>query len=112
MSAKDPLILPSGASHRTAALADRTGGKDRVSEQVYVAKNRRDDQRGKGYSFTSYSFPSVSIEGDRATLEVVRSFTDAKTNEDQDRVNQEAVLEEEGWRIVMRDDQYKVYGVE
>jgi hypothetical protein len=38
----------------------------------------------------------VKIEGDRATMQVVRSFTSAKEGEDHDRVTQEAVLEDEG----------------
>lgn len=83
--------------------------KDRVSEQAFTSLNRRDDQQGKGFSYTRYSFPSVNIEGNQATIEVVRSISTADTDEAQDRITQEAVLENEGWRIVMRDEQYKTY---
>jgi hypothetical protein len=83
--------------------------QDRVSEQVYVSKNREDDQKGNGLTFMKYSFPSVKIEGDHATMDVVRTFSNQKTGEGQDRVTQEAVLEDEGWRLLMRDEQYKFY---
>jgi hypothetical protein len=83
--------------------------KARVSEQVYTSLNQREDQRGRGFSYTNYSFPAINIEDDRATLEVVRTIASADTSEAQDQTTQEAVLEDEGWRIVMRDEQYKTY---
>jgi hypothetical protein len=83
--------------------------KARVSEQEFTSGNRRDDQQGNGFSFPQYSFPSVEIEGDHATMQVVRSYT-SEEGEGQERITQEAVLEDGGWRTVMRDDQYKVYG--
>ena len=85
--------------------------KARVSEQVFTSENQQDDEKYGGYSFTKYSFPSVEIEGDHATMQVVRSVSgaSASASEEQERVTQEAVLEDEGWRILMRDDQYKAY---
>jgi hypothetical protein len=37
------------------------------------------------------------------------AFVTSKDGEEQDRTTQEAALEGEGWRIVMRDEQYKTY---
>jgi hypothetical protein len=83
--------------------------KARVSEQAYTSLNLKEDEQGHGFSYTQYSFPSVEIDGDQATIEVVRTFSDANTSEEQDRVTHEAVLEDEGWRIVMRNEQYETY---
>ena len=83
--------------------------KARVSEQTFASKNERDDQRDP-VTFTKYSFPRVNIEGDHATMQVVRSVSYEKEGQQQGRDTQEAVLEDEGWRIVMRDEQYKYYG--
>ena len=53
-----------------------------------------------------YAFPSAEVEGDRAAIE--REFTLATPyGEHQQKATQEAVLEDEGWRIVMRDDQIR-----
>ena len=53
-----------------------------------------------------YAFPSAEVEGDHAAI--VREFTLATPyGEHQQKATQEAVLEEEGWRIVMRDDQIR-----
>jgi hypothetical protein len=53
-----------------------------------------------------YAFPSAEVEGDHATIE--RVFTLATPDgEQQQEATQEAVLEDEGWRIVMRDDQIR-----
>jgi hypothetical protein len=82
--------------------------KARVSEQVFVSQNQQDDQRN-ATSFTELSFPTVNIEGDRATMQVVRSYTTENEGDAQEQITQEAVLEDEGWRIVMRDEQYKYY---
>jgi hypothetical protein len=82
--------------------------KARVSKQVFVSKNQEDHQQDP-VAFTQYSFPTVKIQGDHATMQVVRS-TSWSEGETQDRVTQEAVLEDEGWRIMMRDEQYKHYG--
>lgn len=83
--------------------------KAQVSEQVYLDQNQKDDQRNPA-SFTELSFPTVDIEGDHATMKVVRSWTSEDEGDVQERVQQEAVLEDEGWRIVMRDEQYEYYG--
>ena len=76
---------------------------------MFVSKNQQDNQRDP-LAYTEYSFPTVKIEGDRATMHVVRSYTSEKEGQLQDRVTQEAVLENDGWRTVMRDEQYKYYG--
>jgi hypothetical protein len=66
---------------------------------------------GSGYSerptaVVDYAFPSVEVEGDHALIE--RKFTlSTPDGEHQLEATQEAVLEDEGWRIVMRDDQIR-----
>jgi hypothetical protein len=82
--------------------------KDRISEQTYTSVLREDDEKTGGYSVTQYSFPSVNIEGNRATMQVVESW-ETQEDEGQERITQEAVLEDAGWRIVMRDSSYKFY---
>ncbi len=53
-----------------------------------------------------YAFPSAEVEGDHAAI--VREFTLATPyGEHRQKATQEAVLEDEGWRIVMRDDQIR-----
>jgi hypothetical protein len=79
--------------------------KSRVSEQAFVSKSQQDHQQDP-MAFTEYSIPTVKIQGDHATMQVVRSNARAE-GEGQERFTQEAVLEDEGWRIVMRDEEYK-----
>ncbi len=53
-----------------------------------------------------YAFPSAEVEGDRAAIE--REFVLATPDgEHRQEATQEAVLGDEGWRIVMRDDQIR-----
>ena len=53
-----------------------------------------------------YAFPSAEVEGDHAAIE--REFTlSTPDGEHQQKATQEAVLEDEGWSIVMRDDQIR-----
>jgi hypothetical protein len=83
--------------------------KDRVSEQVYVSLQREVIQEGGTSLFPSYSFPYTLIEGDRATMLVV-FYSDAE-GEGQGRAHwDKAVLEDEGWRIVMNRGEYIVAG--
>ena len=52
------------------------------------------------------AFPSVDVAGDHAIIE--REFTlSTPDGEHQLKAIQEPVLEDEGWRIVMRDDQIR-----
>jgi hypothetical protein len=78
--------------------------KDRVSEQLFVGAEKEARQQGVSYTMPSYSFPSVEIEGDRATIHVVGSEPPVE-GEGLHRVTHEledeAVLEDEGWRIMM-----------
>ena len=83
--------------------------KDRVSEQLYVSSIRQQDQKDGGFTLPKYSFPSVEIEGDHATMQVVRSYSSQEESEGQDRVTHDAVLEGEGWRILMHDGQYEFF---
>jgi hypothetical protein len=79
--------------------------KDRVSLEQYEATNNK----GPKESVSEYSFPSVNVKGDHATIERVFSW-ETPDDEGQDRATQEMVLEDEGWRILMRDEQYEYYG--
>jgi len=54
---------------------------------------------------TDYSFPSVSVNGDQASIERVGTFALRDGSEIQDKATQEAVFTDDGWKIVMRDDQ-------
>ncbi len=82
--------------------------KDRVSEQVFVGAQKEAKQQGVSYTTpTSYSIPSVEIEGDRATIHVVAVEPPVEGEGlHRDRVvtyahEAELVLDDEGWRIMM-----------
>jgi hypothetical protein len=82
--------------------------KDRVSEQVFMGLQKEQKQRGVSYTTpTSYSIPSVEIEGDRATIHLV-GIEPPVEGEGLHRVTHahEAVLEDEVWRIMMSKGQY------
>ena len=78
--------------------------KDRVSEQVFVGAEKEAKQQGVNYTIPSHSYPSVEIEGDRATIPLV-AVEPPVEGEGLHRVTHaheaEAVLEDEGWRIMM-----------
>ena len=79
--------------------------KERVSLEQYAKRNEED----VATTITEYSFPSVKVQGDKAAIERVFSWK-TEDEEGQYKATQEAVLEDEGWRMVMRDEQYKYYG--
>ena len=79
--------------------------KDRVSEQVFVGLQKEQKQQGVSSTTpTSYSIPRVEIEGDRATIHVV-GVSPPVEREGLHRITfpyeAEAVLDDEGWRIMM-----------
>jgi hypothetical protein len=80
--------------------------KDRVSEQVFVSAEKKAKQQGVSPTTpTSYSIPSAEIEGDRATIPLV-GIEPPVEGEGLHRVvthahEAEAVLDDEGWRILM-----------
>ena len=80
--------------------------KDRVSEQAFVGAQKEGKQQGVSPTNpTSYSIPSAEIEGDRATIPLV-GIEPPVEGEGLHRVvtdphEAEAVLEDEGWRIMM-----------
>ena len=78
--------------------------KNEVSQEDYVGTWEEEPPQ----SLTQYAFPSVEVKGDHATIE--RVYTAAtQDGEVQDKATQEAVLEDEGWNIVMREDQVKFF---
>ena len=56
------------------------------------------------YSITDYSFPSVNIQGDTATVEAALTASSAE-GEESYQVTQELVREGGAWHPVMRDEQ-------
>ena len=63
-------------------------------------------QRERPTAVIEYAFPSVEVEGDHAAVERVFTLS-TPDGEHRQKATQEAVLENEGWRIVMRDDQIR-----
>ncbi|MBA2691491.1 MAG: hypothetical protein H0U65_03225 [Rubrobacter sp.] len=59
-------------------------------------------------AITEYSFPSVDVQGDSATIEVVRTGA-SEEGPEQQQLTQEMILEDDGWRLVMRDDQIETF---
>jgi hypothetical protein len=76
--------------------------KERVSLEQY----RSYFEEGPPFATVDYVFPSVSIERDHATIESVFTQQDAQGTY-RDKAAERAVLEDEGWRIVMRDELLK-----
>src|SRR5215207_8883853 len=81
--------------------------KDRVSEQAFVGAEKEAKQQGVSPTTpTSYSIPSVEIEGDRATIPLVGIEPPVEREGlHLSRLTHaheaEAVLDDEGWRIMM-----------
>jgi hypothetical protein len=63
-------------------------------------------QRERPTAVIEYAFPSVEIAGDHAIIERVFTLS-TPDGKNQLEATQEAVLEDKGWRIVMRDDQIR-----
>jgi hypothetical protein len=70
--------------------------------ETYLESGRRE----RPIAVIDYAFPSVEVEGDHATIERVFTLS-TPDGENQHKATQVAVLEDEGWRIVMRDDQIR-----
>ena len=60
------------------------------------------------YSIADYSFPSVAVQGDAATVEAALTVNSASGSESYQRA-QELVREGDRWRIVMRDEQASAF---
>ena len=61
------------------------------------------------YQITNFSFPTAQVEDDTATLVADLSVTSDMAGEEQYQVTQEMELENENWRIVMRDGQVETF---
>jgi len=83
-------------------FAERTEGS--VSEELYTRVNTDDVPS----TITEYSFPSVEVQGDNASIERINT-TSSEGEASQTSATQEAVLEDGAWRILMRDDQIEFY---
>ena len=60
------------------------------------------------YEITSYSFPSVQVQGEAATV-VVDIVVSSSNGVEGYTVTQQMVLEAGSWRVVMRDDQVAAF---
>jgi hypothetical protein len=79
--------------------------KREVSLEQYEAY-MESGQRERPTAVIEYAFPSVEIAGDHAIIERVFTLS-TPDGKNQLEATQEAVLEDKGWRIVMRDDQIR-----
>ena len=79
--------------------------KDRVPFGVYQS---RQSALKDPSAVTDYSFPSVEVQGDEATIERVLTVNQPD-GEFQDRGTTRAVLETDGWKLVMSDEAYEFY---
>jgi hypothetical protein len=82
--------------------------KDKLPEQVYESVDREYGEQYGATAKTEYSFPSIEVQGDRATIETVAYLSTPKETW-QDKDTDEMVLEESGWRVVMSQDQLELF---
>lgn len=82
--------------------------KDRVPRETFVSALQQDLEQADAYAIEDYSFPTIEVDGDHATIERVFDWA---TPDDfgQDKATQEMVLEDEGWRVLMRQEQYEFF---
>jgi len=59
-------------------------------------------------AISEYAFPSVEVNGDSASIHRVLTVNSAE-GDAQDEATQEMALQEDGWRVVMRDDQVETF---
>ncbi len=78
--------------------------KDVVSSEDYVGFY----ESGEPTVVSEYSFPSVETQDDQATIDRIITVSD-RAGDEQLQAIQEAVREDDGWRIVMRDEQIELF---
>ena len=81
------------------------GSEDSVSEELFTRVNTEE----KAYSIIEYSFPSVEVQGDNATIERIFTTSEPDGETYQDTATVEAVLEDGAWKLLLRDEQVKYY---
>lgn len=74
--------------------------KQRITEEQFVSYFESIYPSGT----KDFSFPSVDVRGEEATVEIVRTDFDGE-GEEQVQITQEMARQEEGWRVVAREDQ-------
>jgi hypothetical protein len=84
-----------------ALLADES--KQLVPEKQFVAFFESAEPTG----VEGFSFPSVDVQGDRATVRT--DFGTSTDGEESEQLTQELVLQEDGWRIVASDEQVEAF---
>jgi len=77
--------------------------KDQVTPEEYAKY-----QNASTLSITDYAFPSVEVQGNTATVDRVLTIGSSE-GEEQNRRTQKLVLEDEGWRVLMRDEQIQEF---
>ena len=84
-----------------ALLADES--KQLVPQKQFVAFFESAEPTG----VEGFSFPSVDVQGDRATVRT--DFGTSTDGEESEQLTQELVLQEDGWRIVASDEQVEAF---
>ena len=79
--------------------------KDRVPFEVYRSRQSAEPDAS---AVTDYAFPSVEVRGDEATIERVLTVNQPD-GEFQDGGTTRAVLEDDGWKLVMSDEAYEFF---
>ena len=83
--------------------------KDRITLEQYQGYQGNLDAESGAATIKDYAFPSVEVQGHRATIERVLTYSDAQTSEGQDRNTQEMILEDEGRRVLTGEDQVELF---
>ena len=96
-------LVNAGAYDAAYDLFD-SGSRQLVSSEQYAAYFTSQAP----YEITSYSFSSVQVQGETATL-VVDLVVSSSGGVESYRVTQEMVLEDGSWRAVMRDEQVAAF---
>ncbi len=76
--------------------------KDRVPFDAYKSR-QASAMESDPASMLDISFPSVDMQGNRATVDAVLGLSNEE-GEYQDKITSQLVLEEDGWKIVMREE--------
>ena len=61
------------------------------------------------YEITDYSFPSVQVDGDTGSVEAAVTVSTGTAGVQQYPITQQMSLTNEGWRVVMRDEQIESF---
>ena len=74
--------------------------EDLITETRYTEVNEQEVPN----VITQYSFPSVEVQGNNATIERLITYSEGGVG-GQDKATQEAIIDGGAWRLLMREDQ-------